>query len=237
MNPYDVFHWWPTAASHHAQEIDHIVIAFTGVMVLLVGPIFVLLPYWLWKYGHGRNVDRQHRVNRNVTVEMSWTLIPFLVSLVFFAWAGVVYDRDFHPPPDAMIIHGVGKQWMWKFQHPGGQWEINNLHVPVNQDIRINLNSQDVVHALYIPALRVQMEVIPGRTTQIWFHATRTGAYHLDCSEYCGVNHSDMRGTIYVMTDAAYARWLREVKKVNVTVAQSNATSGATAATTNTEPP
>jgi cytochrome c oxidase subunit 2 len=219
MNAYNVFDWWPVAASGRAHEIDHIVIAFTGVMILLVGPVFVLLPYWLWKYRHGRNVDRRHRQNRNTKLELTWIAIPFLTALVFFSWAGIVYNRDFHPPPDALIIHAVGKQWMWKFQHPGGQWEINNLHVPVDEPIRINLNSQDVVHALYIPALRAQMEVIPGRTTELWFKATRVGVYHLDCSEYCGVNHSDMRGRLYVMTASAYARWLRQVKKVNVTVA------------------
>ena len=219
MNAYNVFDWWPIAASARAQEIDHIIIAFTGVMVLLVGPVLLLLPYWLWKYGHNRQADRQHRQNRNVKLELGWTLIPFLIGLVFFAWAGVVYNRDFHPPPDALVIHAVGKQWMWKFQHPGGQWEINDLHVPVDENIRINLNSQDVIHALYIPALRAQMEVIPGRTTELWFRATRVGAYHLDCSEYCGVNHSDMRGKLYVMTASAYAKWLRQVKTPNVTVA------------------
>lgn len=215
----NAFMWWPVAASARAHEIDHLIIAFTGVMILLVGPVFVLLPYWLWKYRHGRNVDRRHRQNRNTALELSWITVPFLISLVFFAWAGLIYNRDFHPPPDSLIIHAVGKQWMWKFQHSGGQWEINDLHVPVDEDIRVNMNSQDVVHALYIPALRAQMEVIPGRTTELWFHATRTGVYMLECGEYCGVNHSEMRGKLFVMAAADYAKWLHQVKQPNITVA------------------
>lgn len=216
MNQYHPFAWWPVAASAQAHEINRIIIAFTCVLVLLVGPIFVLLPYWLWKYREGRDVDRTHRENRNIKIELSWMLIPFAAALVFFAWAGLVYNADFHPPPNSMVIHAVGRQWMWKFQHPGGHWEINDLHVPVNENIRVVMNSQDVIHALYIPALRLQMEVIPGRTTQAWFNADRIGVYHLDCSEYCGVNHSLMRGRLYVMSQAAYAAWLRRVSKPHV---------------------
>ena len=219
MDRYNIFDWWPIAASPHAQEVDHLVIAFTGVMVLLVGPIVLLLPYWLWKYQQGRKVDRRHREDRNTMMEMSWTLIPFFAALIFYAWAGIIYNRDFHPPPNAMVIQAVGKRWMWKFEHPGGQREINDLHVPVDETVRIDLASADVVHGLYIPALRAQMEVIPGRRTFLWFHATRVGVYDLDCSEYCGVNHSDMRGKLYVMTRPAFTHWLHEMKTPNVVTA------------------
>ena len=109
-----------------------------------------------------------------------------------------------------MTIDALGRQWMWKFQHPGGQWEINDLHVPAGKSVRIDLESQDVVHDLYIPALRVQEDAIPGRRTLLWFNADRVGAYRMFCSEFCGVDHSLMAGTLYVMSPADYQAWLKQ---------------------------
>ena len=102
----------------------------------------------------------------------------------------------------------VGQQWMWKFQHPGGQREINELHVPAGRRIQLNMISQDVIHSLYFPALRIKQDVLPGRTTDQWFEAERPGTYHLLCTEFCGTAHSEMRGRIVVLEPAAYADWL-----------------------------
>jgi cytochrome c oxidase subunit 2 len=201
---------WPPAASGMANEIDHIFAAWCGVLFLLVAPVFVFMAYCAVKYRAGRDVDRSYREARNLPVEMSWMIIPFLISLVFFFWAGDVFLQQQNPPPDATVITALGRQWMWKFQHPGGQWEINDLHVPVGRPIRINIESQDVVHALYIPALRLQEDAIPGRTTQLWFKADRVGAYSLFCSELCGADHALMAGTLYVMTPADYETWLKQ---------------------------
>lgn len=201
---------WPPAASATAGEIDQIFAVWCAVLILLVAPVFVYMTFCAVKYRAGRNVDRTHREARNLTIEMSWTLVPLLISLVFFFWAGSVYLREQNPPPNAMVVTAVGRQWMWKFQQPGGQWEINDLHVPVGVPVRINISSQDVVHALYIPALREQEEVVPGRTTQMWFKADRIGAYKLFCSELCGVDHSLMAGTLYVMSRTDYQQWLQQ---------------------------
>jgi cytochrome c oxidase subunit 2 len=199
---------WPVAASANAVEVDHVILAFTAVLLLLTVPIFVFMAYCAAKYRAGRPADRSYREARNLPIELSWMLIPFALSLIFFVWAARIYDRERHPPPDAMVITAVGRQWMWKFQHEGGQAEINDLHVPVNQSVRINMVSQDVVHALYIPALRIQMDAIPGRETNLWFKADQVGAYLLFCSEFCGTDHSKMAGTLYVMQPADYQAWL-----------------------------
>jgi cytochrome c oxidase subunit II len=204
-SPLDI---WPVAASADAVEVDHAIIGFTGILLLLTVPIFVFMAYCAAKYRAGRVVDRTYTEPRHLAIELSWMLIPFALSLIFFVWAARIYDRQMHPPPDALVITGMGRQWMWKFQHPDGQGEINDLHVPVNQAVRINLVSQDVVHALYIPALRIQMDVIPGRETQLWFKANQVGAYHQYCSEYCGTDHSMMTGTLYVMRPTDYQAWL-----------------------------
>ena len=201
---------WPPAASEMAGRIDMIFVVWCVVLFLLVAPVFVFMAYCAVKYRAGRVVDRSHREARNLTIEMSWMVIPFLISLGFFFWAGNIYLEQQNAPADATTIDALGRQWMWKFQHPGGQWEINDLHVPVGQSIRIDLQSQDVVHDLYIPALRLQENAIPGRRTLLWFKADRVGAYRMFCSEFCGVDHSLMAGTLYVMSRSDYQAWLKQ---------------------------
>lgn len=199
---------WPPAASPIAGEIDKIFAVWCAVLVLLVAPVFLFMSWCAVKYRAGRQVDRSHREARNLPIEMTWTVVPFLISLVFFFWSGSVYLREQNPPPNAMQVSALGRRWMWKFQQPTGQWEINNLHVPVGVPVRVNLESQDVVHSLYIPAMREQEEVVPGRTTEMWFKADRIGAYRLFCSELCGADHALMAGTLYVMSRSNYQKWL-----------------------------
>jgi cytochrome c oxidase subunit II len=107
-----------------------------------------------------------------------------------------------------MNIYVVGKQWMWKAEHPGGQHEINALHVPTGKPIQLTMISQDVFHSFSIPAFRVKREVIPGRYTTVWFTATKPGTYHLFCTQYCGTLHSQMIGEVTVMTPEDYEAWL-----------------------------
>ena len=99
-------------------------------------------------------------------------------------------------------IYGIGKQWMWKFQHPEGQREINALHVPVGHAVRMLLTSEDVIHSFFVPAFRIHMDVLPERFTSVWFQATEPGTYHLFCSQYCGTEHAQMAGTVIVMEPA-----------------------------------
>jgi cytochrome c oxidase subunit 2 len=107
-----------------------------------------------------------------------------------------------------MNIYVVGKQWMWKAEHPGGQHEINALHIPVGQPIQLTLISQDVFHSFSIPDFRVKREVIPGRYTTVWFQATDPGTYHIFCTQYCGTLHSGMIGEVTAMSPVDYKKWL-----------------------------
>jgi cytochrome c oxidase subunit 2 len=125
-----------------------------------------------------------------------------------FVWGALLYFRIYTPPANAMNIYVVGKQWMWKAEHPGGQHEINALHVPVGRPIQLTLISQDVFHSFSIPAFRVKREAIPGRYTTVWFEATTPGTYHLFCTQYCGTNHSQMIGDVVVMTPDDFKKWL-----------------------------
>jgi cytochrome c oxidase subunit 2 len=107
-----------------------------------------------------------------------------------------------------MEIYVVGKQWMWKLQHQGGQREINQLHVPVGRPVKLILTSEDVIHSFFLPAFRLKQDALPGRYVTAWFEATRPGRYDLFCAEYCGTDHSGMIGSVVVQEPAEFEAWL-----------------------------
>ena len=206
--PQQLLGLWPQSASASAVEVDHLILSFTVVTLLLTVPIFISITWFAIRYQAGRAVDRTTSENRSVLIEMSWMIIPFVLTLFFFVWAARLYDEHRHVPQGALEINAIGRQWMWKFQHPTGQAEINDLHVPMGEPVLIRMISQDVIHGLYVPALRIQMETLPGRYTEFWFKADTPGSYHLLCSEFCGTDHSVMGGTITIMTPGDYEDWL-----------------------------
>ena len=130
------------------------------------------------------------------------------IFVVFFVWGAKIYFGAYRPPDDATVIYVQAKQWMWKFQHPEGQREINELHVPTGRPIKLLLTSEDVIHSFFVPDFRVHMDVLPERYTSVWFEATTPGEYHLFCSQYCGTNHAGMIGKVYVMKPSDYQEWL-----------------------------
>ena len=195
-------------ASAHAHRVDLLFGAFSLLILLLAGPVFILIVGFAIRYRRGKKANREHAPNRNVALEVSWTIIPFLLIIGFFIVSARLFFAMHQPPPDAMAVSVVAKQWMWKFQHAEGQAEINTLHVPIGQPVRLTMTSQDVIHSLYVPALRLKQDVLPGRYTELWFNATRPGVYHLFCAEYCGLDHSGMGGSFVAMKPGDYARWL-----------------------------
>jgi cytochrome c oxidase subunit 2 len=199
---------WPAAASASAVESDHLILAFTLVILLLTVPIFLAITYFAFRYRQGVAANRTHTSARSDLIELSWMIIPFLLTLLFFVWGARMFIAHRTVPPGALQVNVIGRQWMWKFQHPGGQSEIDDLHLPRGQAVVLHMISQDVIHALYIPALRIQMDVLPDRYTDLWFKADRAGTYHLFCSEYCGTDHSVMDGMLTIMEPADYQDWL-----------------------------
>ena len=174
---------FPEQASSMAGKVDALYWFLIGVSVFFGTLISVLIVYFAVRYRRSR-----HRVavqiEGSVPLELVWTFIPLAIAMFTFVWATVVFFGLRRVPAGAMEINGVGKQWMWKFQHPQGQREINQLHVPVGRDVKIRLVSQDVIHSFYVPAFRVKMDVVPGRYNTMWFRPTKTGKYHFFCSQY-----------------------------------------------------
>jgi|tagenome__1003787_1003787.scaffolds.fasta_scaffold20803043_2 cytochrome c oxidase subunit 2 len=200
---------WTSAASTTARSVDMLfffLMAVCGTVGLLVA---VLLIYFCIRYRRGtaesgspRNTDEPH------LLEWFWTISPLGIFAVMFAWGGQVYLSAYSPPEDATPIYVVAKQWMWKFQHPEGQREIDTLHVPMGKPIKLLLISEDVIHSFFVPAFRIHMDVLPQRYTSVWFQATAPGEYHLFCSQFCGTNHSGMVGRVIVMGASDYQQWL-----------------------------
>lgn len=199
---------WPASASQSAVDTDHLIWSFTLLTLLLVAPIFIGITYFALRYRDGRAANRTFTEDRDRVLELGWMIIPFVLTLIFFVWGAKAFIGHKNPPDNATRIEAIGRQWMWKFQHPGGEAEINDLHVPEGEPIVINMISQDVIHSLYIPGLRIQMETLPGRYTQLWFKADRPGQYRILCTEFCGTDHSVMGGYMTVMTPSGYAAWL-----------------------------
>ena len=200
---------WPPAASAYATSLDRLVISFSALIIALAFPVFVLIFAFAIRYRRGRRVNRKAREGGDLLIEISWSVIPFVLTLFFFVRASILYAQQSHPPADALKIDVVGKQWMWKFQHPEGQAEIDDLHVPAGEPVLLNMASQDVIHSFFVPALRLKRDVVPGRYTQMWFKADAPGVYPLECSQFCGMNHPKMRGYLHVMSAADYGRWLQ----------------------------
>jgi cytochrome c oxidase subunit 2 len=199
---------FPEQASSVAYRVDALfffLTAVTGAVTLLVT---VLIIYFAIKYRRRRENERTPRILGSTRLELFWTIVPFLIFLVMFYWGASIYSDVARPPDGAEDVYVVGKQWMWKLQHPDGQREINELHIPVGRPVKLTLTSEDVIHDFFVPAFRTKVDVIPGRYVYIWFQPTKVGRYHLFCSQYCGTNHSGMVGTVVVMERQDYDDWL-----------------------------
>jgi cytochrome c oxidase subunit II len=199
----------PPEASALAGSIDHLFYTLTGITVFFTGLIFSLIFYFMVKYRRRSENERPPRIEGSLLLEMTWIVIPLIINIGLFLWAASLYLRQVQPPPGAMEIFVVGKQWMWQLQHAEGPREINALHIPVGVPIKLTMTSEDVIHDFFVPAFRSKMDVLPGRYTQEWFTATQVGTYHLFCAQYCGTLHSGMTGWVYVMKPDDYAAWLQ----------------------------
>lgn len=200
---------YPKAASTTAEQVDYLfffLLTVCGAVTLLVA---FLLIFFAVKYrrrkGETGNPPETHS---SYLLEWFWTLTPLGIFAIFFVWGAVVYFNAYRAPADAPTIYVVGKQWMWKFQHPEGQREIDMLHVPLGKPVRLLMTSEDVIHSLFIPDFRIHMDLLPERYTSVWFQPTKLGMYRLFCSQYCGTNHAGMIGTVIVMEPADYEKWL-----------------------------
>ena len=187
----------------YADALYFFLLTITVIGMLLVG---ILVFGFSIRYRREKHPVAE-QVEGSTLLEATWTIIPLALFLIVFVWGALLYFRIYTPPTNSMNIYVVGKQWMWKAEHPGGQHEINALHVPTGRPIQLTMISQDVFHSFALPDFRVKREVIPGRYSTVWFEATTPGVYHIFCTQYCGTQHSGMIGEITVLTPDNYRKW------------------------------
>jgi cytochrome c oxidase subunit II len=204
---FDNFPLWPTGASSHALMVDllYIFLVLLSTVATVGIAITILIFGMKYRRRHGREAQQ---IEGSLLLEITWSVIPLAIFFVIFVWGAIIYFQMRTPPRDAAEIYVVGKQWMWKIQHVEGQREINELHVPVDRDVKLIMTSQDVIHSFFVPEFRVKQDVVPGRYTTLWFKATQTGTYHLFCTQYCGTQHSGMIGDVVVMNPIDYQNWM-----------------------------
>lgn len=200
--------FWPPNASTTASTVDAITFGELALVVLILLLVFGMMFTFVIRYRRGSTADRSHRVAKTWYFEIGWTSATLVAFLVLFAFGAKAYLYLYQPPKADLELYVVGKQWMWKIQYPGGQREIDSMHLPLGKTVRVVLGSEDVIHSFFIPAFRVKHDVVPGTYETFWFKPTQLGDYQLECSEFCGTDHAKMIGTVHVLTPTAYANWL-----------------------------
>ena len=204
--------WWlPENVSTYGRDIDwlfHLIYAITGLTLVLVS---VTLVAFLIMY-RDRPGRRARYTHGNSTLEIVWTVVPALILVVLTflsapAWSKIKMTQ----PPSDLVIEVTAKQFNWQVKYPNSDKVfLDELHVPVNKVVHVELKSEDVIHSFYVPQFRMKQDAVPGRNITTWFEATKPGKYELPCAELCGFGHSGMKGWVYVHTPEEYQKWAAE---------------------------
>ena len=208
MNLNQHFRMTIDGASNFAPQVDHLLLYLLAVTLFFTFGIFAFIIYFTLRYRRRSPKDRPAKIEGSNWLEITWMVIPFMLLMSMFGWGADLFVRMRRPPPEAMQINVLAKQWMWKCQHPNGTREINTLTIPVDTPIKLSMHSEDVIHSFFVPEFRIKQDVLPSGFTDQWFTATKVGTFELFCAEYCGDMHSQMRGRIVVLPQAEYAQWL-----------------------------
>ncbi len=207
---YNWIPFWPDTAAVNAIVVNNLYIAELGVSGLIMVTVVAMMLTFCIRYRKGSATSRADRVKKTWHFEIGWTVATLGAFLVLFVWGAAIYIWLYQAPRGDEEVYVVAKQWMWKIEHPGGQREIDALHVPVNETIRVVMASEDVIHSFFIPAFRIKRDVVPDTLETIWFKADKTGVFKLECAQFCGLQHATMDGEVDVLSGPDYARWLTE---------------------------
>ncbi|WNG52032.1 cytochrome c oxidase subunit II [Archangium minus] len=203
----------PEQASTIAKDVDHlhyIIITTTMVAATL---IFGTAAYFIIRFRRRSETEITPKVTGTFGWEALFVGLPLTTFLVWFFMGYHDFVRMQTPPPEAMDVYVVGKQWMWKFTYPEGPSSIGVLRVPVGKPVRLLLTSRDVIHSFYVPAFRIKQDAVPGAYTQTWFEVTKPGNYRVMCAEYCGLKHSEMWAEVVALSEQDYESWMRQQRE------------------------
>jgi cytochrome c oxidase subunit II len=209
----------PEQASKNAHLVDDL---YNFIMLLsVVGFIGLMgaMTFFIIRY-HRSNGEKSAYIPHNALAETLWTVIPTFIFLGIAAWGLWAYYEAERIPKNAMEINVTGKQWMWEFTYKKDNLRVDVadvMYVPVDTPIVLNMTATDVLHSFFVPSFRIKRDTVPGMRTRVNFTATKKGDFNIYCAEFCGTNHSRMRGIVRVVSKARFNRWItREVKEANV---------------------
>jgi len=204
--------WFPEPGSSVATEVDFVFNVITQICIFFFVLIVALMLIFVFKYRRKEHVADTGGATHNTILELTWTGIPIILVILIFYLGLQGYVRIITPPENSYEIEAMARQWSWTFTYPNGAQETNHtLHVPVGVPVKINLRSDDVIHALSIPAFRVKMDAVPGKNTGLWFQVREEGDYPLYCAEYCGTEHSKMVGTVRAYNQVEFEKVIEEL--------------------------
>jgi cytochrome c oxidase subunit II len=196
----------PAAADPVVDRVFNLILVICSILFLLVVGLMML---FVVHYRRRPGQLPQKSASHNTLLEVMWTAIPVLIVTVIFYQGFVAYMTMQTAPPGCYDLRVSARQWAWQFIYPNGHVD-ENLHVPAGEPVRLTMTSEDVIHGLWIPALRVKKDVVPGRYASMWFQADKPGTYDLVCTQYCGDDHSNMLSTVVVHPRDEYDKWLKD---------------------------
>jgi len=191
------------------KHVDEAFVYIIGFSLVLLTFITVLMIVFVFKYRRSKHPEPSD-IRGNWKIETVWTVVPTLIALSMFyiGWSSYIGLRDV--PPNAIELDIYAQQFSWIVDYPNGKEILDEIVVPKDRPIKINLTSLDVIHSLFIPTYRVKVDAVKGMTTYVWFYPDKAGEYMFFCTEYCGVGHSGMKGTLRVVSEDEYEKWLEE---------------------------
>lgn len=199
--------------STYAKDVDSAFIIVSVITLFLFIATIGSMFYFVFKYGASKHTPEKTRNIKHYTpIEIAWTVIPTVLMMIvfYFGLESLRVQRTLPKDDNALVIKVLAQRWSWQFEYPNGK-KSNELSVPVNQNIKLKMTAppNDVLHSFYVPAFRAKEDILPGKTTYVWFNATKIGKYDIQCAEYCGTRHSYMRSFVNVLAKDDFDSFLK----------------------------
>jgi len=206
-----------------AAEVDWLIGGLAVISLLVLGLVLGLMLVFVIRFRESSPLNRGDVARKSWRFEVAWTAATLLAFFGLFVWGADLFARIWRPHANPLTINVIAKQWMWKVEYPGGQHEINQLHVPADRDVQLLMTSEDVIHDFGLPDFRVKRDVLPGRYEALWLRADETGSYRLFCDQFCGTDHAAMVGHVVILSGPDFQKWLQQNGTSNDLVAQGQA--------------
>ena len=192
--------------TNFSDKVDDAFLFILSIILFFFVALTAALVIFIVKY-RSKEGRKAAQIHGNRTIEIIWTIVPLILVLAMFYYGWRGWKPMFSKAPkDAMVIITTSRMWSWSFDYENGK-RTDSLYVPVNKAVKLNLESPDVIHSLYIPAFRLKQDIVPGHEKSVWFVANDTGRYDIFCAEYCGLRHSYMYSAVIVMPQEKFDAW------------------------------